>query len=120
MLGYKWKRARLSLKRKHNKDEFELKQRQINDLKQLEDTGYIDLYFGDESHFGLTPYVPYAWQLKNKPLLLPAAKGKFLNVVGLMSRKNHLFSQVLESTYNTDKIIDFMNSFVKQKNCGNT
>lgn len=29
MLGYKWKRARLSLKRKRNKDEFELRQGQI-------------------------------------------------------------------------------------------
>jgi len=114
MLGYKWKRARLSLKGKRNKEEFELKQAQIEDLKQLEDSGYIDLYYGDESHFGLTPNVPYAWQLKNKPLLLPAAKGKFLNVVGLMSRKNDLFFQVLESTFNTDKIIDFMNSFVDQ------
>ena len=116
MLGYKWKRARLSLKRKRNKDEFVLKQAQINDLKQLEDSGYIDLYFGDESHFGLTPNVPYAWQLKEKPLLLPAAKGKFLNVVGLMSRKNDLFFQVLESTFNTDKIIDFIDSFVQQIN----
>lgn len=116
MLGYKWKRARLSLKGKRNKDEFELKQEQINDLKQLEDSGYIDLYFGDESHFGLTPNVPYAWQLKEKPLLLPAAKGKFLNVVGLMSRKNDLFFQVLESTFNSDKIIDFMESFVDQIN----
>jgi len=114
MLGYKWKRARLSLKHKRNKDEFELKQGQINDLKQLEDSGYIDLYFGDESHFGLTPNVPYAWQLKEKPLLLPAAKGKFLNVVGLMSRKNELFHQVLETTFNTDKIIDFMEGFVSQ------
>ena len=114
MLGYKWKRARLSLKHKRNKDEFELKQGQIEDLKRLEDSGFIDLFYGDESHFGLTPNVPYAWQLKDKPLLLPAAKGKFLNVVGLMSRKNVLFSQVLESTFNTDKIIDFMDSFVEQ------
>ena len=116
MLGYKWKRARLSLKGKRNKYEFELKQEQINDLKQLENIGYIDLYLGDESHFGLTPNVPYAWQLKDKPLLLPAAKGKSLNVVGLMSRKNDLFFQVLESTFNTDKIIDFLNSFVEQIN----
>jgi len=73
-----------------------------------------DLFHGDESHFGLTPNVPYAWQLKDKPLLLPAAKGKFLNVVGLMSRKNVLFHQVLETTFNTDKIIDFMDSFCEQ------
>jgi transposase len=114
MHGYKWKRARLSLKHKRNKDEFELKQGQIEDLKSLEDSGFIDLFYGDESHFGLTPNVPYAWQLKDEPLLLPAAKGKFLNVVGLMSRKNVLFSQVLETTFNTDKIIDFMDSFVEQ------
>jgi len=44
MLGYKWKRARLSLKRKRKKDEFELKQGQINELKQLENSGYIVLY----------------------------------------------------------------------------
>ncbi len=46
--------------------------------------------------------------------MLPAAKGKFLNVVGLMSRKNDLFFQVFESTFNTDKMIDFMDGFVDQ------
>ena len=83
-------------------------------LKRLDDSGYIDLNYGDESYFGLTPNVPYAWQLKENPLLLPVAKGKFLNVVGLISRKNDLFFQVLETTFNTDKIIDFMDIFVDQ------
>jgi transposase len=50
----------LSLKRLRRQDEFELKQGQIESLKELEDSGFIDLYFGDESHFGLTPNVPYA------------------------------------------------------------
>ncbi|MDA3929493.1 MAG: transposase [Prolixibacteraceae bacterium] len=71
----------------------------------MEDSGYIDLNFGDESHFGLTPNVPYAWQSKVNPILLPAAKGKFLNVVGLMNRKNDLFFEVNETTFNTDKFI---------------
>jgi hypothetical protein len=114
MLSYSWKRARLSLKRKRNKAEFELKQEQIESLKRLEDSGYLDLYFGDESHFGLTPNVPYAWQTKENPILLPAAKGKFLNVIGLMTRKNKLFFEVLETTYNTDKVISYMDSFVAQ------
>ena len=87
MLSYSWKRARLSLKCKRNKVEFELKKEQIESLKRLEDSGYLDLYFGDESHFGLTPNVPYAWQTKENPILLPAAKGKFLNVIGLMTAK---------------------------------
>ena len=114
MLSYSWKRARLSLKRKRNKVEFELKKAQIESLKRLEDSGYLDLYFGDESHFGLTPNVPYAWQTKENPILLPAAKGKFLNVIGLMTRRNKLFFEVLETTYNTDKVISYMDSFVAQ------
>ena len=112
MLSYSWKRARLSLKRKRNKVEFELKKEQIESLKRLEDSGYLDLYFGDESHFGLTPNVPYAWQTKENPILLPAAKGKFLNVIGLMTRNNKLFFEVLETTYNTDKVISYMDRFV--------
>ena len=80
----------------------------------MEDSGYIDLYFGDESHFGLTPNVPYAWQTKENPILLPAAKGKFLNVVGLMSRKNQLFFEVNETTFNSDKLIGFMDKFMRQ------
>ena len=46
--------------------------------------------------------------------LLPAAKGKFLNVVSLMNRKNKLFFEVLESTFNTDKLIRFMDNFAAQ------
>ena len=80
----------------------------------MEDNGYIDLYFGDESHFGLTPNVPYAWQMKEKQILLPAEKGKSLNVVGLMTRKNDLFFDIHEGTYNADTCISFMDSFVAQ------
>jgi len=102
------------LKSKRNQNDFELKQQQIESLKELEDSGYIDLYFGDESHFGLTPNVPYAWQTKENPILLPAAKGKFLNVVGLMNRKNKLFFEVNETTFNSDKFIGFMDKFMSQ------
>lgn len=80
----------------------------------MEDSGYIDLYFGDESHFGLTHNVPYAWQLKGTQILLPAAKGKRLNVVGLMTRKNQLFFEMHEGTYNTDTCIRLMDKFVAQ------
>ena len=101
----------MSLKSKRNEDDFIFKQQQIESLKELEDSGYIDLYCGDESHFGLTPNVPYAYQTQENPILLPAAKGKFLNVVGLMNRKNKLFFEVNETTFNTDKFICFMNDF---------
>ncbi|MCD1117858.1 IS630 family transposase [Chryseobacterium turcicum] len=113
-MGYKWKRARLSLKGKRNEEQFRFKQKQIETLKSLEDIGYIDVYFGDQSHFGLHPNVPYAWQTKDNQIVLPAAKGKYQNVVGLMNRKNKLHFEILETTFNSDRLICFMNRFVEQ------
>jgi hypothetical protein len=50
--------------------------------------------------------VPCAWQTKNNPVFLPAAKGKYQNVVGLMTCK--------KKTFNSDRIICFMDRFVEQ------
>lgn len=104
----------MSLKGKRDNEQFEFKQKQLESLKELENSGYIDLYFGDQSHFGLTPNVPYAWQTKDNPILLPAAKGKYLNVAGMMTRKNKFYFEVLETTFNSERIICFMNRFVEQ------
>jgi len=95
--GHIWKGIRPSLKSNRNQDEFDRKQ-QIKSLKELVDSGYIDLYLGDKSHFGLAPNVPYAAQTKEKPIELPAPKGKFHSVVGFMNRQNHLFFEVCETT----------------------
>lgn len=80
----------------------------------MENSGYIDIYFGDESHFGLTPNVPYAWQTKDNPILLPAAKGKFLNVFGLMNRKNDLFFEMSETTFNSERLIEIIDKFIQR------
>ena len=80
----------------------------------MEDSGFIDLYFVEEGHFGITPNMPHTWQTKRNPRLLPAAKGKFLNVAGLMSRKNDLFFEMHETTFNSDSFIQFMERFVAQ------
>lgn len=80
----------------------------------MEDSGYIDLYFGDESHFGLVPCVPYAWQKKTAPILLPASRSRSLNVVGLMNRENDLFFEIHETTFNSEKAISFLDRFAQQ------
>jgi hypothetical protein len=72
------------------------------------------LYFGDGSHFGLAPNVPYDWQTKENSILLPSAKGRFLNVAGLTSRKNKLFYEVHETAFNAGKAVRFMDGFVAQ------
>ena len=113
-MGYKWKRVRLSLKSKRNQEEFDLKQEQLEELKQLEDQGYLDLYFGDESHFGMTPCVPYAWQHKSAPILLPAARSCFLNVVGLINRANDFVYEIHKETFNSNKAIEFLDKFAEK------
>ncbi|SFF00389.1 transposase [Flavobacterium xueshanense] len=80
----------------------------------MEGTAYIDLYFGDQSHFGLTPNVPYVWQTKENSILLHSVKGKYLNVIGLMTFKNKFYFEGHETTFNSDKMISFMNHFADQ------
>ncbi len=62
----------------------------------------------------MVPNIPYAWQTKTAPILLPASRGKCLNVVGLMNRNNDLFYQVNEDTFNSEKMIIFMDKFALQ------
>ncbi len=62
----------------------------------------------------MVPNIPYAWQTKSEPIRLPASRGKSLNVVGLMNRNNDLFFQINEDTFNSEKMIKFMDKFALQ------
>lgn len=77
--------------------------------------------FEDERHFGLTPNVPNTWQAEKNPILLLFVEGKYLNVIGFMTRKNKFYFAAHETTFNSDKMISFRNSFanqtVKKKDC---
>jgi len=110
-MGYKWKRCRKSLKNKRNEQAFKKSAEDISDLKHLHSEGCIDLYFGDASHFGLVPNVPYAWQTKDDPVLLPSARSKSLSVLGLMTTCSKLFRKTYEGSVNSRTIIDFLDEF---------
>ena len=112
-MGYSWKRARLSLKSFRSQQEFETKQQQIHDLQLLESSGYVDLYFADESHFGLTPNVPYAWQHKDDPILLPARKSTRLTVFALLKTNCKLVRYTTIGSMNSIKLIDCLDQFCK-------
>lgn len=111
MLGYSWKRVRLSLKDKRPQSQFDRQKSELEQLIELHKMRYIDLYYCDESHFGLTPNVGYAWQHKDNPVLLPAAKGKRLSVLGLMTPDCKLFSRTFEGAINSDDAIAAMDEF---------
>lgn len=75
---------------------------------------YLDLYYCDESHFGLTPNLSYAWQKRENPILLPAAKGRRLSVFGLMTPDCKLCSWMIEGTVNSNAVINFLDQFATQ------
>lgn len=55
---------RKSLASKRDAVLFEQAAQKIEALSDLAQANYLDLCFYDESHFGLVPVVPYAWQQK--------------------------------------------------------
>jgi len=77
----------------------------------LHSDGCIDLYFGDASHFSTVPNVPYAWQTKDDPILLPSARSKSLSVLGLMSPCSKLFQRTYEKYINSQTMIGFLDDF---------
>jgi transposase len=80
----------------------------------LANDNYLDLFYYDESHFGLTPCVPYAWQIKSETIEIPTAKGKYINVAGFFSKKNAFVSYTSETTINAEKLIEIFDDFVQK------
>ncbi|MGL5938699.1 MAG: IS630 family transposase [Phocaeicola sp.] len=102
------------MKDKRPQSQFERQKSELEQLIELHRMRYIDLYYCDESHFGLTPNVGYAWQHKDNPVLLPAAKGKRLSVLGLMTPDCKLFSRTFEGAINSDGAIAAMDEFCQK------
>ena len=71
----------------------------------------MDLYYGDASHFSTIPNVPYAWQTKEAPVLLPSIRSKSLSVLGLMTPCSKLFQKTYEGSINSQTMIDFLDEF---------
>lgn len=99
------------MKDKRDQVQFNSQKVELEQLTHLHKMGYIELYYCDESHFGLTPNVGYAWQKKDAPILLPASKGKRLSVLGLMTPDCKLFSRIFEGSINSDSAITVMDEF---------
>lgn len=107
----RWVRGRKSLKSKRNEEAFRNAQKQIENLKKEDDKNTIDLYFFDESGFTGVPEVPYFWQDRNDPLLLPSGKTSRINVLGFMSRQNDFFPYVFECNVNAEVVVACFDAF---------
>jgi hypothetical protein len=99
------------LKAKRCEIKFSKSKGEIEGLRNLHSNGYIDLYFGDASHFSTVPNVPYAWQTKDNPVLLPSARSKSLSVFGLVTTDCKLYQETFEGSINSEKMVGIFDRF---------
>ncbi len=83
-------------------------------LLQLEEQGYLRIYYGDESGFSLDPSIPYGWQPKEQYVKIAPKKSQRLNVFGLLSKDNDIQAYSTTETMNGDLIIVFIDDFAKR------
>lgn len=89
--GYSFRRARRVPSKASPEAQQARVKRALARLHRLETQGKCQVLYGDESGFCLSPVVPYLWQPKGKTVGLPAkSHSRRLNVLGFLSRQNHL------------------------------
>lgn len=110
-LGYSWKRFKKSLKSKQDAIEYEAKKAKLKELIKLHKSGYIDLFFADESGFSMEGNVPYGWQPKGEYIEITPSKSKRINVFGLMSLDNRLEAYSFKGSGTSLGIISFIDDF---------
>lgn len=85
----------------------------LDELRLLEKQGHIDLFYGDESGFCLTPVMAYCWQYKGQPVRILPQRATRINVFGLMRQGKELITFTKEGAIKTDFIIDSIEAWVK-------
>lgn len=106
------------MKSKRDEEAFQQKEQQLQELASLQEQGYLQLYYYDESGFSLTSALPYAWQQKGQTLKVPASKGKRINVAGLINSKGDFHYQTYTGRVASSEIIGLLDNFcekLKQK-----
>lgn len=76
----------------------------------------IDLRYGDESGFSLTPCVPYGWLPKGRQTAIRSEHKKVANVFGLMSPSQDLCCYLTQGNINSDFIIEAIDDFARTVN----
>jgi transposase len=90
------------------------KVQELEELKQLEKSGKIEIRYVDETGFCLIPYLPYAWQERTQKIEVPSRKSKRLNVLGFLTRQNELEVHTFECSINRDVVIACIDKFCEK------
>ena len=87
----------------------------LQKLKNLEESGYLNLFYGDQSSFSMNPNVPYGWQEKGNAIKIVPSKETPINIFGLMSKNNELEAYECEGSMTSAVVIAFIDDFFKSR-----
>jgi transposase len=111
-LHYSWRRLRKWLKPKQDPVEYERLYALLQELKQLEESGFLELFYGDQSSFSMNPNVPYGWQEIGNSIKIVPTKETPINIFGLLSRQGQLEAYECEGSMTSAAIIAFIDDFL--------
>lgn len=106
-----WYRIKKNVGGTPNPEFYAKKVQELEDLKQKELRGEIEIRYVDESGFCLTPYIPYAWQESQEKIVVKSQRSKRLNVLGFLTRKNELEVYTFEGSITSDVVIACIDKF---------
>lgn len=104
-------------KKQPDPEEYADKLARLKAFVHLARKGHIDLYFGDESGFSLTPYIPYGWQPIGEQGKIASRRKHIQNVLGFLNPLNgHLaiYKADEKQSIDTDFTIKRLDDFVNQ------
>ena len=112
--GKVWKRVRASLAGKRDEEEFRQCEQELIEHMEAAVNGEIDLFYLDQSGFGRTPYIPYAWQDRGSTIAVPCREGRRINVMGIYSlTQGTLQAEITDKNITSDKVVEFLEDFSK-------
>jgi transposase len=110
--GKVWKRVRASLAGKRDEEMFRLCEQELIEHMEAAANGEIDLFYMDQSGFGRTPYIPYAWQDKGVTLGVPCREGKRINLMAMYSlMEGTLRAEMSDKSITSAEVVDFLDEF---------
>lgn len=83
----------------------------MEELLNLEEQHYLQVYFSDESGFSLTPSVPYGWQPGGQYTAIVPQKSQRRNVFGLFCRHNQFEGYDIFGTMNAEILATCLDDF---------
>lgn len=90
---------------------YAIKREKLQELENLSNQGFIDLYFGDESDVCTQGYVPYGWQFPGENVFVPSMKSARLNIFGMVSRDNVYHGFTSRQSIKAENVAEFIDNF---------